>query len=471
MDGLGLRSIPYADLDAWHLLALRKRLEWLDVARPSQVPPHDGWRLWLFVAGRGAGKTRTAAEHTWFRTAWRRNTRWLVASPTSSDVRDTCFEGESGLLECIPSEFIAKWNRSLAELELKNGSLIKGIPLFEPDRFRGPQWHGAWIDELAAGEKNKVVNAWKNLVLSVRLPGLNAEKVVTTTPKPIPLMRELILREDAVLTSGSTYENVENLEEEFKQEVLKFEGTSYGRQEIYGELLDPEESGIIKRSWFKLWPRDKKLPRFEYVVQSYDTAYGENQTEDFTACVVFGVFRNDPKVDFYNTMVLDSWHDRLGYPKLRKRVFDDFAGARYGETHNAAKPDICLIEQKSSGISLIQDLADNSVPCRGYNPGRLDKHQRLNLVSYIPYNGLVWVPESMKNDGVPRTWADPLISNVCSFPFVEHNDYVDAFGQGLQFLADEGWLKVQNPHIKLAEDAVDYHSLRRKLEQQNPYAR
>jgi phage terminase large subunit-like protein len=126
------------------------RTKWLGKAHDHQILPPGEWAIWLLLGGRGAGKTRTAAEQIgWW--AWTQpNTRWLVAAPTAMDVRGTCIEGESGLLNVIPAEMIADYNKSLLELKLTNGSLIKGISASEPDRFRGGQYHGAWLDELAA---------------------------------------------------------------------------------------------------------------------------------------------------------------------------------------------------------------------------------------------------------------------------------------------------------------------------------
>ena len=129
-------------------LAWAWRMNWLNVKHRHQtLPPGDWWSIWLMLAGRGAGKTRTAAEQIgWW--AWEEpNTRWLVAAPTSADVRATCFEGDSGLCTVIPSALIADYNKQHHELRLTNGSLIKGIPASEPERFRGPQFHGGWLDE------------------------------------------------------------------------------------------------------------------------------------------------------------------------------------------------------------------------------------------------------------------------------------------------------------------------------------
>lgn len=128
-----------------HQLAFAKRVSWLSQAHKHQILPHgDWWSIWLLLAGRGAGKTRTAAEQIWW-WAWETpGTRWLVSAPTSSDVRATCFEGDSGLMSVIPPVLVEDYNKALHELKLVNGSLIKGIPASEPERFRGPQFHGGW---------------------------------------------------------------------------------------------------------------------------------------------------------------------------------------------------------------------------------------------------------------------------------------------------------------------------------------
>ena len=129
----------------------KARQSWLTIANDHQIPPPgDWWTVWLLLAGRGAGKTRAAAEWLWYEAWTHPKTRWLVSAPTSSDVRDVCFEGDSGLTTVIPEQLIHHYTRSLHEIVLINGSLIKGIPASEPSRFRGPQFHGGWFDELAA---------------------------------------------------------------------------------------------------------------------------------------------------------------------------------------------------------------------------------------------------------------------------------------------------------------------------------
>ena len=195
----------YSLLSPEYRAAFEWRARWLMTAHKHQiVPAGEWWAIWLLQAGRGAGKTRTAAEQIgWW--AWNEpKTRWLVAAPTSSDVRGTCFEGDSGLINVIPQPLIKDYNKSLHELTLVNGSLIKGIPASEPERFRGAQWNGAWLDELAAWDY--IQDAWDQIMLSVRL-GKRTRVICTTTPKPKDLLIELNGREgdDVVIKIGRAH--------------------------------------------------------------------------------------------------------------------------------------------------------------------------------------------------------------------------------------------------------------------------
>ncbi len=121
------------------------------LARTEQIPTEDkSWLVWLYLAGRGAGKTRTAAEWLAWQASSNPRTRWAIAAPTYSDVRDTCAEGVSGIIQILREYGTLKdYNRSIGEIFLTNGSRIKLFSGEEPDRFRGPQFHGGWFDELS----------------------------------------------------------------------------------------------------------------------------------------------------------------------------------------------------------------------------------------------------------------------------------------------------------------------------------
>jgi hypothetical protein len=351
-------------------LAYLWRARWMQQAHAHQVlPTGDWWSIWLMLAGRGAGKTRTAAEQVgWW--AWEQpGSRWLVAAPTSSDVRATCFEGDSGLMSVIPAALVAEYNKALHELRLTNGSLIKGIPASEPERFRGPQFHGAWLDELAAWDY--IQEAWDQIQFGVRL-GAQTRTVITTTPKPKDLIVELLGREgdDVVVTRASTYANLGNLSANFKRQILQYEGTTLGRQEIHAEIIDPEEGGIVKRASFRLWPAERPFPKFEYVLQSYDCATSEKTHNDPTAASTWGIFK--PEDGPMSVMLIDCWQDRLQYPDLRPKVVDEYETVfESGEKgRDRKRVDLILIEDKSAGISLIQDLQRAHLAGKGVQPGQ-----------------------------------------------------------------------------------------------------
>lgn len=742
---LALASPEYRLAWAW-------RMSWFKTQHVHQTLPHgEWWSIWLMLAGRGAGKTRTAAEQIAWWAYENPGTRWLVAAPTSADVRATCFEGDSGLMTIIPKSLVADYNKTAHELRLTNGSLIKGIPASEPERFRGPQFHGGWCippnamialpdgngkaiefvrpgdmvmtrhgprkvlasgvsgnqsglvsmscgetvltttddhpilvgdqwipagdikagdfvwkasfttellgikgqaaittinvadtstgtfgsgltaqfkrdssfttltttskttiyqtlslwrnqitkgitglvektaklknpphakplshferlksvaaffvtkslslfpqprlayfvpapawtggetivsfpkkppalsagastckyeratnsaqptaekqwrfdqvqvrsverlpnsvtynltvegehefiangivvhncDELAAWDY--IQEAWDQIQFGMRL-GKRTRMICTTTPRPKDLIIELIGREgdDVVVTTASTYANIDNLSDNFRKQILAYEGTKLGRQEIYAEIIDPEEGGIVKRDMFKLWPAGRAFPKFEYILQSYDVATSEKAQNDPTACITFGVFK--PQDGPMSAMIIDCWQERMMYPDLRPKVIEEYETV-FGEGKDRKRVDLLLIEDKSAGISLIQDLQRAHLPVRAYNPGRADKLQRLNIVSNIIARGRVWIPESDNRKGYVKDWAEGFVSQICSFPETTHDDLVDACTQALRYLRDAGWLDIDPPPDE-AWDEDDYADTGR-VRKVNPYA-
>ena len=216
------------------------------LARPEQLPPDGVWSSWLFVAGRGAGKTRTAAE--WVASqATSSKCRIAVVGPTFADARDVCVEGDSGLLGVLQRyRVVDSWNRSQGQLRLTNGSLVRCFSGEEPERLRGPQHHFAWIDELAAMPRQREI--WDQLRFGLRL-GSKPRVVVTTTPRPTALMRELLSRDDGsvAVSRGSTFDNKANLAPDALKELMaRYEGTRLGQQELFGVLLEDAEGALWK---------------------------------------------------------------------------------------------------------------------------------------------------------------------------------------------------------------------------------
>lgn len=222
-------------------LALGARAKWLSVARPNQITPIGNWAVWLMLAGRGFGKTRAGAEDVVWYANRNPGCRTHIIAPTYSDARDTCIEGESGVLSILPKQCINTWNRSMGELHLENGSRFKLFGAEEPDRLRGPQAHRAWCDELGAW---RYAETWDQMLFGLRL-GQDPKAVVTTTPKPTKLIKELVRNKKTIVTRGSTFDNSRNLAPAaLAQLKAKYEGTRLGRQELYAEVLEQAEGAL-----------------------------------------------------------------------------------------------------------------------------------------------------------------------------------------------------------------------------------
>ncbi len=437
--------------------AIELYYDWQTWARPNQfVPPGDLWTIWLILAGRGWGKTRCGAEFVRFHVERGLASRIALIAEDAGDARDVMIEGESGILAISHPKCKPVFVPSKRRIEWPNGAIATIYSDNDPETLRGPQHDLAWVDELA--KFRNAEDMWSNLMFGLRL-GQKPRVCVTTTPKPIPIVRKLINDDRVYLTTGTTHENFNNLAPTFRDEIIsQYEGTRLGRQELYAEVIDPEDYGIVKRDWFRLWDADRPLPEFIYILQSYDCAYTEKTINDPTACSVWGIFKPSDDSPMC-AMLIDCWEDFLAYPDLRPRVIDEFKSI-YGEP--GKKVDLVLVEDKASGISILQDLQRAQVPCRSYNPGRADKVQRLHLVANIIRNGRVYIPESTVHPGEPRDWAEPLVSQICSFPEAERDDLTDTTTQALRLLRDMGFLNFD----PVPEDEYDEDRGKRV----NPYA-
>ena len=259
--------------------------DWWATRRPNQTPPPGDWPYWLILAGRGFGKTRTGAE--WVKETALLNPGWrfAIVAPTFADARDTCIEGDSGLLGITPPELVSTWNRSMGEFHFANGSQCKLFSADEPDRMRGPQHHAAWTDELAAWRYR---DAWDQLLFGLRL-GVNPQVVVTTTPRPVPLVRELLADPRTVVTRGSTFDNAANLAPSALAALrAKYEGTRLGRQELEAEMLEDVPGALWSRSMIED-AQVTAVPSMRRIVVAIDPAISSDEGSDETGIVVAGV--------------------------------------------------------------------------------------------------------------------------------------------------------------------------------------
>jgi phage terminase large subunit-like protein len=258
---------------------------WRFWARPSQLPPDGNWRVWLLLAGRGFGKTRCGAEWVREQITGGMAKRVALVAPTAADARDVMVEGESGLLAIAPPAERPHYEPSKRRLTWPNGAVATLYSADEPERLRGPQFDCAWCDELAAW---RYPVAWDMLMMGLRL-GENPRAVVTTTPKPVRLIRTLLKSPDCVVTRGSTRDNAQNLAPSFLKAVLSmYEGTRLGRQELEAELLDDVPGALWTRDTIER-ARVTSPPALRRVVVAIDPAVSTSESADETGIVVAGL--------------------------------------------------------------------------------------------------------------------------------------------------------------------------------------
>lgn len=239
-------------------------------ARAVQRPPvHEDWDTWLLLAGRGFGKTRTGAEWVWRMAKNMPGSRGALIGPTAADTRDVLVQGESGIIACAPPAFRPVYEPSKRLLTYPNGSTQHLYSAAEPDRLRGPQHGYAWCDELAAWKDLQY--AWDMMQMGLRL-GDHPRACVTTTPRPLPLIKALLKDPMTAVVRGSTYDNLHNLAPTFARAVVaRYEGTTLGRQELDAEVLDDMPGAMVARRHIEDH-RVQEAPEMTDVVVGMDPA-------------------------------------------------------------------------------------------------------------------------------------------------------------------------------------------------------
>jgi phage terminase large subunit-like protein len=230
--------------------------DWRLWARPDQLPPATAqgggdWTVWLALGGRGAGKTRAGAE--WVRSLALGDPaagvkpvgRIALVGETFADVRDVMVDGVSGLLAVHPRADRPTWEAGRRRLVWPNGAVAQAFSAEEPEALRGPQFDAAWCDELAKWPRAEL--AWDNLQFALRL-GQRPREMVTTTPRPTPLLKRLAADARTALTKAPTTSNAYNLAPAFLDEVVgRYAGTRLGRQELDGDFVDERPDAFWRR--------------------------------------------------------------------------------------------------------------------------------------------------------------------------------------------------------------------------------
>tara|TARA_R110000765_G_scaffold49159_3_gene100048 strand:+ start:1356 stop:2606 length:1251 start_codon:yes stop_codon:yes gene_type:complete len=341
--------------------AIALYIEWLKTARPKQLPPTEDFFIWLILAGRGWGKTRTGAQDIALYALRNPNSICAVVAPTFGDLRRVCFQGNSGLISIIPRECYASdfgtagYSSSICEIRLANGSKIVGYAAINPERLRGSQFHRAWCDELCAWDYPE---SFDQLMFGLRL-GNNPKCIITTTPKPSKLLKTLVARDDVIVTSGSTFENKDNLAESALEMMReRYEGTHLGRQELYAEILEDVEGSL----WTLAMIEDARLPadteiELTQIIVAVDPAVTANVNSDETGIIVVG---KCVKNEYYVLEDISGKHSVDKWGKMAVRAFYEWEADR-------------IVAEVNNGGDLVERLLrsiDVNVPYRSVRASR-----------------------------------------------------------------------------------------------------
>ena len=337
---------------------------WEAWARPEQVEPTGDWTFWLVKAGRGFGKTRTGAE--WIRKKVEQGSNRIgLIAPTAADVRDVMVEGESGILATSPPWSRPVYEPSKRRLVWPNGIMATTYSAEEPDRLRGPQHEILWADEIGHW---RYPEAWDMAKLGLRL-GVRPQAIVTTTPKPVRIVKELIEDKDCVMTGGSTYENVVNLAAAFyKTIVKKYEGTRLGRQEINAELLEDTPGALWTRQMISDL-RVKKAPELVRIVVAIDPAVTSGDESDETGMIVGGL-----GVDGHGYVLQD----------LSCRIRPNMWARRAVNAYHVRKADRVIAEVNNGGdlVETVIRTVDPDIPYQSVHASR-GKRTRAEPISAL----------------------------------------------------------------------------------------
>ncbi|AXS39954.1 terminase family protein [Breoghania sp. L-A4] len=261
-------------------------------ARPDQLPPEGAWSTWLVMGGRGAGKTRTGAE--WVRGmalgeppyARKPIGRIALLGETQGEVREVMIEGVSGLLAVHRARERPVWLPSRRRLEWPNGAIAQAFSAEDPEGLRGPQFAAAWADELAKWRNAE--ETWDMLQFGLRL-GDAPRQVVTTTPRPIPLMKRLLKDARTRVSRAATRANVGNLAPGFLETIVgRYAGTRLGRQELEGELIEDRVDALWRRDLIER-ARVEAAPELVRIVVAVDPPASSRRGADACGLVAAGI--------------------------------------------------------------------------------------------------------------------------------------------------------------------------------------
>ena len=278
-------------------------------ALDHQLPPPGDWRSWVILGGRGAGKTRAGSE--WVRAMVEgsrprdpgRARRLALVGETADQAREVMVFGESGVLACSPPDRRPDWIAGRKMLVWPNGATAQVLSAHNPDSLRGPQFDAAWVDELAKWKQGE--EAWDNLQFALRLGAL-PQACVTTTPKNVAVLKNLLAQPSTVMTHAPTSANRANLADGFMDEVRRrYAGTRKGRQELDGILLDDAEGALWNARMIEACVV-AAAPELTRVVVAVDPPVTSGKAADACGILVVGAVMEGPPQDWRAYVIEDA---------------------------------------------------------------------------------------------------------------------------------------------------------------------
>lgn len=349
---------------------------WQVIGRPEQQLPPGDWTYWLIKAGRGFGKTRTGAETV---RQWIADGRRYVnlIGATADDARDIMVQGESGILAVCPRWERPEYKPSQRKLIWPNGAESLIFTADEPDRLRGKQHDGLWCDEVAAW---RYADSWDQAKFGLRL-GAKPQAVLTTTPRPTRLIREIMADPATITTNGSTYDNRANLAPSFFSAVLaKYEGTRLGRQEIAGEVLDDNPGALFKRADIDK-ARVLRAPEMTRIVVAIDPAATSTEGADDTGMVPAGVAMIDGVLHGYILADLTCHETPMGWARKAVGAYHELKADRViGEANNGGDMIEAVIRSVDQNVSYRKVTATRGKDIRAEPVAALYEQGRIHHV-------------------------------------------------------------------------------------------
>ncbi len=346
-----LRALPFL-FDFW--------------AMPHQLPPEGDWRSWVIMGGRGAGKTRAGAE--WVRSVVEgsrpldkgRCSRVALVGETIDQVREVMIFGDSGILACSPEDRRPDWEATRKRLVWPNGAIATVHSAHDPEGLRGPQFDAAWVDEI--GKWKKAQETWDMLQFALRL-GDRPQVCVTTTPRNVGVLKDLLRSPSTVVTHAPTEANRANLAASFLEEVrARYRGTRLGRQELDGVLLADAEGALWTSAMLEAC-RVRNVPRLDRIVVAVDPATTSGAAADECGIVVAGVQSSGPPQDWRAFVLADCTvrgQGPSGWARAAIAAMEQFGADR-------------LVAEVNQGGQMVQEVIrqiDPLVPYKGVHATR-----------------------------------------------------------------------------------------------------